>query len=74
LRLRALPFTEDLRKFVEGHDHVYVIEQNRDAQLRDLIRLELPEYAMKIRSIRHYDGLPVDAQFVTDAIKEQEKK
>jgi len=74
LRLRALPFTEDLRKFVESHDHVYVIEQNRDAQLRDLIRLELPEYAMKIRSIRHYDGLPVDAQFVTDAIKEQEKK
>jgi 2-oxoglutarate ferredoxin oxidoreductase subunit alpha len=74
LRLRALPFTEELRKFVETHDHVYVVDQNRDAQLRDLIRLELPEHSMKIRSIRHYTGLPLDAQFITDAILEQEKR
>ena len=73
LRVRALPFNDDLRKFVETHDHVYVVEQNRDAQMRDLIRLELPELAMKIRSIRHYDGLPLDARFVTDAIMEQER-
>jgi 2-oxoglutarate ferredoxin oxidoreductase subunit alpha len=73
LRVRALPFTDELRKFVESHDHVYVVEQNRDAQMRDLIRLELPDLAMKIRSVRHYDGLPIDAQFVTDAIMEQER-
>ncbi len=73
LRVRALPFTEELRKFVESHDHVYVVEQNRDAQLRDLIRLELPELSMKIRSVKHYDGLPIDARFVTDAIMEQER-
>jgi 2-oxoglutarate ferredoxin oxidoreductase subunit alpha len=73
LRVRALPFTDDLRKFVESHDHVYVVEQNRDAQMRDLIRLELPDQAMKIRSVRHYDGLPIDAKFVTDAIMEQER-
>ncbi|HEY9677389.1 MAG TPA: 2-oxoacid:acceptor oxidoreductase subunit alpha [Drouetiella sp.] len=73
-RLRALPFTEDLRKFVEAHDHVYVIEQNRDAQLRDLVTVELPDLATKLRSVRHYTGLPIDAQFVTDAILEQEKK
>ena len=73
LRVRALPFTDDLRKFVETHDHVYVVEQNRDAQMRDLIRLELPELAMKIRSVKHYDGLPIDARFVTDAIMEQER-
>lgn len=73
LRVRALPFTNDLRKFVESHDHVYVVEQNRDAQMRDLIRLELPDLAMKIRSVRHYDGLPIDAKFVTDAIMEQER-
>lgn len=72
-RLRALPFTEELRKFVEQHDRIYVIEQNRDAQLRDLIRLELPEYATKLRSVRHYSGLPIDARFVTDAIMEQER-
>jgi 2-oxoglutarate ferredoxin oxidoreductase subunit alpha len=73
LRLRALPFTEELRKFVESHDRVYVVEQNRDCQMRDLIRLELPDMAMKIRSVRHFDGLPIDAKFVTDAIMEQEK-
>jgi 2-oxoglutarate/2-oxoacid ferredoxin oxidoreductase subunit alpha len=73
LRLRALPFTPEVRKFVEEHDRVYVVEQDRDAQLRDLLRLELPELAMKLRSIRHYTGLPIDARFVTDAILEQEK-
>ncbi len=73
-RLRALPFTEELRKFVEAHDRVYVVEQNRDAQLRDLITLELPDLATKLHSVRHYNGLPIDAQFVTDAIMQQEKK
>ncbi len=72
LRLKALPFTDQLKQFVESHDRIYVVEQNRDAQLRDLIRLELPEHAMKLRSIRHYNGLPIDARFVTDAIIEQE--
>ncbi|MBX9685936.1 MAG: 2-oxoacid:acceptor oxidoreductase subunit alpha [Candidatus Obscuribacterales bacterium] len=73
LRLKALPFTEELRKFVDQHEHVYVVEQNRDAQMRDLIRLELPEFSMKLRSVRHFDGLPLDARTVTDAILEQER-
>lgn len=73
LRLRALPFTTDLKDFVAAHDHVYVVEQNRDAQLRDLIRLELPEFAMKIRSVTHFNGLPLDADFVTEAIAKEEK-
>lgn len=73
LRVRALPFTEELRKFVEEHERIYVVEQNRDCQMRDLIRLELPEYSTKLRSIRHYNGLPLDARSVTDAIIEQER-
>ncbi|HEY9786207.1 MAG TPA: 2-oxoacid:acceptor oxidoreductase subunit alpha [Candidatus Obscuribacterales bacterium] len=73
LRLRALPFTEELGRFVETHERVYVVEQNRDGQMRDLIRCELPEHSMKIRSVRHYNGLPIDAQFITDAIMEQER-
>jgi len=73
LRLRALPFTEEVRKFVESHDRIYVVEQDRDAQLRDLIRLEMPDLAMKLRLVRHYDGLPLDARFITDAIVEQER-
>lgn len=74
LRLRALPFTAELKKFVEAHERVYVVEQNRDAQLRDLIRLELPEFSTKIRSIRHYNGMPLNARFVTEAINKGEEK
>lgn len=73
LRIKALPFTEELKSFVEAHDRVYVVEQNRDAQLRDLIRLELPEHATKLRSVRHFNGLPIDARFVTEAIVDEEK-
>lgn len=74
LRLRAMPFNEELRQFIEGHERVYVIEQNRDGQMRDLITIALPDLATKLRSIRHYIGLPIDARFVTDEIMTQEKK
>jgi len=72
-RLRAIPFTEELRSFVEKYDRIYVVEQNRDAQLRDLITLELPDLATKLRSVRHYDGLPIDAESITEEIVKQEK-
>jgi len=74
LRIRALPFTAELKKFVTDHERVYVVEQNRDGQMRDLIALEMPELATKLRSIRHYDGLPLDASFVTEAVIREEKK
>jgi 2-oxoglutarate ferredoxin oxidoreductase subunit alpha len=73
LRVRALPFTDELRSFVGKHDRIYVVEQNRDAQLRDLIRLELPDLATRLRSVLHYTGLPIDARSITDAIMEQER-
>jgi 2-oxoglutarate/2-oxoacid ferredoxin oxidoreductase subunit alpha len=73
LRVRALPFTQELHQFVDAHDRVYVVEQDRDAQLRDLLRLEMPESSMKFRSVLHYDGLPIDARFITDAITQQER-
>ena len=76
-RLRAVPFSKHLVEFFEKHDRVYVVEQNRDAQMASLIKLELsPELGSKIRSILHYSGLPIDARFVTDAIiaAEKEKK
>ncbi len=73
LRLRALPFTEELKAFVENHERIYVIEQNRDCQLRDLVRVELPDSSTKIRSVRHYNGLPLDAEYVTAAIMKQER-
>ncbi len=72
-RLRAYPFTEDLAAFVDAHDRVYVIEQNRDAQLLQLMKLELtPERVSKLRSVLHYNGLPIDARSITDDVLAQE--
>jgi 2-oxoglutarate/2-oxoacid ferredoxin oxidoreductase subunit alpha len=73
LRLRALPLTDDVKSFIASHERTYVVEQNRDGQLKDMIVAEYPELATKIRSVRHFDGLPLDARFVTDAITSQEK-
>jgi len=73
-RLRAVPFTKHLAEFFERHDRVYVIEQNRDGQMAMLIKLELPIHLIpKLRSIRHYSGIPIDARFVTDEIVAAEK-
>ena len=72
-RLRAYPFTDDLVKFIDAHDRIYVIEQNRDAQLLQLMRLDLsPDRQKKLRSVLHYNGLPVDARSVTDDVLAQE--
>ena len=68
-RLRAIPFTKHLVEFFEKHDRVYVVEQNRDGQMGMLVKLELPSNLVgKLRSIRHYSGIPIDARFVTDAL------
>jgi 2-oxoglutarate ferredoxin oxidoreductase subunit alpha len=73
-RLRALPFTDELVEFFKRHDRVYIVEQNRDAQMAALIKLELPvELIGKMRSICHYSGLPIDARFVTDEVLAAEK-
>ncbi|MFQ5791623.1 MAG: hypothetical protein ACE5JI_14215 [Acidobacteriota bacterium] len=71
LRLRALPFNGDLASFVRSCRRVYVVEQNRDGQMAQLIQGELspePEQVAKIRRILHYDGLPIDARTVSDEI------
>jgi 2-oxoglutarate ferredoxin oxidoreductase subunit alpha len=68
LRLRALPFTDDVRKFVADHDRVYVVEQNRDGQMGDLLRLEVGDDQHKLRKILHYTGLPCDARSITNAL------
>jgi 2-oxoglutarate ferredoxin oxidoreductase subunit alpha len=73
LRVRAYPFTEDLVKFIDAHERIYVVEQNRDAQLAMLMKLELsPERCAKLRSVLHYNGLPIDARSVSDDILAQE--
>jgi 2-oxoglutarate ferredoxin oxidoreductase subunit alpha len=72
LRVRALPLTESVRRFVQKHARVYVIEQNRDAQMGQLVRLEVGADAGRVRSVLHYNGLPVDARSLTEEILRQE--
>jgi 2-oxoglutarate ferredoxin oxidoreductase subunit alpha len=69
LRLRAYPFTPQLEAFVRAHDRVYLVEQNRDAQMLSLIKAELdPALIPRLRSVLHYDGLPIDARSISDRI------
>ena len=73
LRLRGYPFTDVLADFIRRHDRVYLVEQNRDAQMAALLRMDLPADLMaRIRSVLHYNGLPIDARSVTDSILAQE--
>jgi len=74
-RLRAFPFGPAVKDFIRRHRRVYVVEQNRDGQMYDLLRLETDaEDVKKLRSVRHYNGLPVDARSITDAIASQEAR
>jgi len=73
LRIKAYPFTPELADFVRRHERVYVVDQNRDAQLLLLMRLELePDDIAKLRSVRYYGGLPLDARTLTEEIVRQE--
>src|SRR5262245_24718314 len=73
LRLRAYPFSQNVHDFINRHDRVYVVEQNRDAQMLQLLKLDVgPEQTAKLRSVLHYNGLPIDARSVTDEIMAQE--
>ena len=75
LRLRAFPLSAAVQEFIEAHDRVYVVEQNRDAQMLQLIKMRIDaKYVAKLRSVLHYDGHPLDARFVTDSIVNQEAK
>jgi len=72
-RLRAYPISPEVYDFIRRYHRVYVVDQNRDAQMLGLLRLELAaEDIKKLRSARHYDGLPIDARSITDQIVSQE--
>ena len=72
-RLRAFPFTREVHDFINRYQHVYVVDQNRDAQMLGLLRLDCSaDEIARLRSVRHYDGLPIDARTITDEIASQE--
>ena len=75
LRLRAYPFTREVHDFVAQHERVYLVEQNRDAQMLSLLKLDVrPELVVRLRSIAHIHGLPLDARSLTDEIMTMEGK
>ncbi len=72
LRLRSVPFTPEVETFVRAHDRVYVIELNIDGQMRQLLQLESPEQAARLRSLCRSDGLPLAASRVAAWVREAE--
>ncbi len=68
LRVRGFPFGEEVENFLRIHEHIFVVEQNRDAQLKSLLILETAVEKAKLHSILHYSGLPIPATFVVDGI------
>jgi 2-oxoglutarate ferredoxin oxidoreductase subunit alpha len=72
MRLRALPLTEEARAFVAAHERIYVVEMNTDAQMCQLLRLHMPEFATRIQPCNHSDGLPLTAVWIRTAIQQKE--
>ena len=65
MRVRAYPFTQSVHEFVASHERIYVVEQDRDAQLASLLKLDLAaDQAVKLHSILHFNGLPIDAESI----------
>lgn len=73
LRLRAVPFNDDVAEFVKSHDRVYVIEMNTDGQMRQLLQLEYPEMATRLRSMNLNDGLPLTARWISESVVREER-
>jgi 2-oxoglutarate ferredoxin oxidoreductase subunit alpha len=74
MRVRALPLSPEVATFVQRHDRVYVVEQNRDGQLYGILRTELPTHLIgRLQSIRHYNGVPIDAHAIIDPLLEEER-
>ncbi|NPC56433.1 2-oxoacid:acceptor oxidoreductase subunit alpha [Caenimonas soli] len=70
LRLRAFPFPQSVAQFIADHEEVFVVEQNRDAQLRSLLVNEFDVDPAKLIRVLHFDGTPITARFITHAITE----
>jgi 2-oxoglutarate ferredoxin oxidoreductase subunit alpha len=71
-RLRALPLGEATHEFLAKHKRIYVIDNNFDGQMAELVRLDFPEFATRITSLAHCDGLPLTARWISQNILEQE--
>jgi len=68
MRIKAFPFTKEVEAFMAEHEKIFVVEQNRDAQLRSLLTLETDVPKSKLHSILHYDGLPMTSKGIVEAV------
>jgi len=68
LRIRAIPFTKEVTKFIEKYDQVFVVEMNRDGQMYQILLTEYPQFAMRFKSVAYHDGLPASAKWVREGI------
>lgn len=68
LRIRALPFTKEVTDFIKKYDQVFVVEMNRDGQLAQLLTIEYPDFATRIKSVAYGDGMPASARWVREGI------
>jgi 2-oxoglutarate/2-oxoacid ferredoxin oxidoreductase subunit alpha len=68
MRVRAFPFGEGVAEFLASQRLVFVVEQNRDAQMRSLLALETDVDKTKLRSLRHYNGLPISSSFIVEGV------
>ncbi|MCB9073454.1 MAG: 2-oxoacid:acceptor oxidoreductase subunit alpha [Bdellovibrionaceae bacterium] len=68
LRIKAYPFTEEVRQFIDGHEKIFVLEQNRDGQMLKLLAMEYPYLAGKMKSVLKYDGWPVRAESFVEGV------
>src|SRR6185312_11667447 len=68
LRVRAFPFPDSVRDFIDAHESVYVVEQNRDGQLRSLLVNEFGIDPARLVAVLHYDGTPITARFIASTI------
>jgi 2-oxoglutarate/2-oxoacid ferredoxin oxidoreductase subunit alpha len=71
MRVRAFPFTEEVERFLGSHRLIFVVEQNRDAQFRSLLTLETAVDKAKLRSLLHYNGLPISSSFIVEGVLQE---
>ena len=69
MRLQAFPFPQSVLDFIAAHDRVFVVEQNRDAQMRSMLINELEVDPARLIKVLHYDGTPITARFIVGAIR-----
>ena len=72
LRIRAVPFADEVLEFVASHERTYVIEMNTDAQMLQLLQLAIPEHATKLITLNHNNGLPLSARWISEMVSTQE--